>query len=143
MNSFCVPALGGQIYAMPGMSTQLHLMANQTGSFTGMSANISGKGFSGMIFTAKASNEHDFDAWVQSVRLSPRYLTSAAYDTLAKPSENVAPGFYANTADGLYDTIVMKYMSPMQSAPGSNGNATMGMNMPGMQAMNMQNMEMQ
>ena len=28
MNSFLVPALGGQIYAMTGMTTKLHLLAD-------------------------------------------------------------------------------------------------------------------
>ena len=38
MNSFWIPNLGGQIYAMPGMSTQLHLMSDKTGSFYGSPA---------------------------------------------------------------------------------------------------------
>ena len=55
MNSFWIPQLGGQIYAMPGMSTKLHLIANEAGSYRGSSSNISGNGFAGMIFTAKKS----------------------------------------------------------------------------------------
>ena len=66
MNSFWIPQLGGQIYAMPAMRSKLHLIANEIGSFRGVSANISGKGFAGMTFTAKSSSEEDFDAWVQS-----------------------------------------------------------------------------
>jgi cytochrome o ubiquinol oxidase subunit 2 len=60
MNSFWIPQLGSQIYAMPGMSTQLHLMAGKAGSYNGKSANISGKGFAGMTFTAKAASNDDF-----------------------------------------------------------------------------------
>ena len=33
MNSFWIPQLGGQVYAMAGMNTQLHLMADKTGDF--------------------------------------------------------------------------------------------------------------
>src|SRR5476649_775967 len=33
MNSFWIPQLGGQIYAMPGMSTELHLMADGVGKY--------------------------------------------------------------------------------------------------------------
>ena len=51
MNSFWIPELGGQIYAMTGMSTELNLIANQTGTFTGRSANYSGEGFARMSFT--------------------------------------------------------------------------------------------
>lgn len=33
MNSFFIPQLGGQIYAMAGMQTQLHLIANEPGTY--------------------------------------------------------------------------------------------------------------
>ena len=68
MNSFWIPQLGGQIYAMPAMKTELFLIANEVGSYRGSSANISGKGFAGMSFTAKASTEEEFNAWVQNAR---------------------------------------------------------------------------
>ena len=42
MNSFWVPSLGGQIMVMPGMQTQLNLMASRVGDYQGASANISG-----------------------------------------------------------------------------------------------------
>ena len=48
MNSFWVPQLGGQIMVMPGMQTQLNLMATGLGSFNGFSANISGDGHIGL-----------------------------------------------------------------------------------------------
>lgn len=50
MNSFFIPQLGSQIYAMAGMQTKLHLIANETGTFRGISANYSGHGFSKMNF---------------------------------------------------------------------------------------------
>lgn len=68
MNSFWIPELGGQIYAMAGMRTKLHLIANHIGSYRGVSANISGEGFAGMTFAAKASTQEEFDAWIQEVR---------------------------------------------------------------------------
>ncbi|RSY00106.1 ubiquinol oxidase subunit II, partial [Sphingomonas koreensis] len=46
MNSFYVPALAGQIYAMPGMESKLHAVLNRTGAFQGFSAQYSGAGFS-------------------------------------------------------------------------------------------------
>ncbi|MEP6720373.1 MAG: ubiquinol oxidase subunit II, partial [Variovorax sp.] len=39
MNSFFIPALAGQIYAMPGMETKLHAVINKPGEFEGFSAN--------------------------------------------------------------------------------------------------------
>src|SRR3546814_16285193 len=50
MNSFYIPALAGQIYAMPGMETMLHAVINRPGVYDGFSANYSGAGFSGMRF---------------------------------------------------------------------------------------------
>lgn len=54
MNGFFIPALGSQIYAMPGMQTRLHLIAGETGTFNGISSSYSGRGFSGMKFKATA-----------------------------------------------------------------------------------------
>lgn len=113
MNSFWVPQLGGQIYTMSGMSTQLHLMASRTGDYQGSSANISGEGFAGMKFTVHATSENDFNNWVHLSTASPHQLTLDSYADLTKPSSNVAPTSYSFPAayDRLYDTVVMKYMS--------------------------------
>lgn len=116
MNSFWVPSLGGQIYTMSGMSTQLHLMANATGDYHGSSANISGAGFAGMTFTARASSQTSYDAWIQSAKKSPKSLGINEYNTLASPSKNNPVTLYALKQNDLYDTIVMKYMIP--SMPG-------------------------
>lgn len=45
MTSFFIPALGGQIYAMAGMQTKLHLIANEIGQYRGIAANYNGRGF--------------------------------------------------------------------------------------------------
>ncbi|MDB5164472.1 MAG: Ubiquinol oxidase subunit 2 [Candidatus Saccharibacteria bacterium] len=115
MNSFWIPQLGGQIYAMAGMSTQLHLMADKTGNFTGSSANLSGKGFSDMRFVATASTQNDFDNWVQQVKRSPNQLTSDTYETLAQPRKGYPATYYASAQPSLYDDIIMKYMMPGMS----------------------------
>ncbi|MCE1718389.1 cytochrome o ubiquinol oxidase subunit II, partial [Enterobacter hormaechei] len=75
MNSFFIPQLGGQIYAMAGMQTKLHLIANSAGKYDGFSASYSGHGFSGMKFTATATDDRaGFEAWVQKVKASPKTL---------------------------------------------------------------------
>lgn len=112
MNSFWVPALGGQIYAMPGMDTQLHEMTNKAGDYFGSPANIAGKGFSRMNFTVRAAPTEKFNAWVKSAKSAPQSLTAETYKSLAKPSENVPVNYYASVTDGLYDDIIMKYMMP-------------------------------
>lgn len=112
MNSFWIPELGGQIYAMPAMRTKLHLLANQTGTFRGMSSNISGTGFAGMTFSAVSTSDQDFANWVNEVRMSPNMLTQAEYERLLVPSEYVPVIYYARVDDDLFDSIIMKYMHP-------------------------------
>jgi cytochrome o ubiquinol oxidase subunit 2 len=111
MNSFWIPQLGGQMYAMAGMTTHLNLMADQTGNFRGSSANISGRGFSGMNFVAHASSDSDFKIWVNQVKQSQNQLNSTSYARLSKPSIGGSNAYtYGDT--GLYDTVLLKYMSP-------------------------------
>ena len=135
MNSFWIPQLGGQIYAMPGMSTQLHLMANQTGSFNGVSANISGSGFAGMNFIARSSSEQSFQSWVHSVQHSHGVLNMAAYNKLARPSTDNPAAYYSSSQGNLYGTILMKYDGPgtAMSPTGTGGYQPTMSGMQGMQ----------
>lgn len=112
MNSFWIPQLGGQVYAMAGMETKLHLEASEPGRYQGSSANISGEGFSGMKFTAEAVAQNEFDNWVESAKKLPNALTKSAYDELAKPSRDNPVALYASSERSLYDTVIMKYMMP-------------------------------
>lgn len=112
MNAFWIPSLGGQMYAMSGMSTELNLMADEAGTYEGSSTNISGKGFAGMRFKAVASPESDFDQWLDAVKKSPDHLDYEEYSQLSKPSENNPAAYYARTDKELYNKIVMKYMGP-------------------------------
>jgi cytochrome o ubiquinol oxidase subunit 2 len=116
MNSFWIPQLGGQIYAMAGMTTHLSLMASTPGDYRGSSANLSGAGFAGMKFTAKAATTSEFDSWVQQVQTSRNSLIAETYDELAKPSSNNPTADYAFVEPGIYDRVVMKYMMPTGSA---------------------------
>ncbi|MFW2055688.1 ubiquinol oxidase subunit II [Acinetobacter haemolyticus] len=68
MNSFFIPQLGGQIYAMAGMQTHLHLLADEPGVFRGISANYSGYGFSQMRFKAHSVTDAEFAQWVEAVK---------------------------------------------------------------------------
>lgn len=112
MNSFIIPQLGGQIYAMAGMTTQLHLIADEEGVYDGRGYVINGNGFNGMHFKSHVTSQEEFDTWVQSVKSSPNNLTTDTYKQLVKPTEYVPPKFYGAVADNLFDNIVMKYMMP-------------------------------
>jgi cytochrome o ubiquinol oxidase subunit II len=108
MNSFFVPALAGQIYAMPGMQTQLHAVINRTGDFEGFSANYSGAGFSDMRFKFHGMSEADFERWVQAAKASDQALDRDTYLHLAQPSENDPVRRFANVDTGLYQGIVAR-----------------------------------
>jgi cytochrome o ubiquinol oxidase subunit 2 len=106
MNSFFVPQLGGQIYAMSGMVTRLHVLADQTGTYRGISANFSGDGFSDMHFDVDAVPSQQFAAWVTEARNDGPALDAQAYAELAKPSQAVAPFTYRSIAPGVFGGIV-------------------------------------
>ncbi|HLH10749.1 MAG TPA: ubiquinol oxidase subunit II [Methylovirgula sp.] len=108
MDAFFIPRLGSQIYTMPGMETKLSLLADNPGTYEGISANYSGDGFSDMKFAARAMSAADFAKWVETVRRSPRELTMAAYRQLAKPSEDVPVGYYGDIASNLYHDVLNK-----------------------------------
>ena len=106
MNSFFIPALAGQIYAMPGMETKLSAVINKPGEFDGFSANYSGHGFNGMRFKFHGMATADFDKWVESNKTSGKQLTRADYLVLEKPSEREPVQRYASVDASLYKAIV-------------------------------------
>lgn len=114
MNSLLIPQLAGQIYAMAGMQTKLHMIAKAPGDYLGLSANFSGEGFSDMKFTVRASTQESFNQWVRSVKESPLKLTPDEYSKLVKPSVNSPIVYYASANQSLFNTVVMKAMTPMK-----------------------------
>jgi len=106
MNSFFVPQLGSQIYAMGGMTTHLNLLSDKPGEYPGFSANYSGAGFSEMRFIAKAVPAGDFDSWVAKARGTGPALDDAGYAALAKPSKAVPPATYRSVDPKLFERIV-------------------------------------
>jgi cytochrome o ubiquinol oxidase subunit 2 len=112
MNSFYIPALAGQIYAMPGMETKLHAVINSPGEYRGFSANYSGDGFSGMKFAFHGLNGADFDAWIAGARAGGRLLDRVSYVDLARPSEHVQPISYGAVDPLLWNAIVGRCVEP-------------------------------
>lgn len=115
MNSFFIPQLGGQIYAMAGMQTKLHLIANEAGEYKGISGGYSGAGFSGMKFKAIATQDQaGFDAWVAKVKASSKALsTMDEFNALAKKSENHPVEYFASADPKLFVNIINKFMGGM------------------------------
>ncbi|VVN22564.1 Cytochrome bo(3) ubiquinol oxidase subunit 2 [Pseudomonas fluorescens] len=117
MNSFFIPGLGGQIYAMAGMQTKLHLIANRDAEMEGISANYSGAGFTGMKFKAISTSQENFDAWVSEVKKAPKQLETAEYEALTKPSQNNPVELYSSVTPNLFQIIVDKYEGMKPGTP--------------------------
>ena len=156
MQSFMIPALGGQIYAMPGMVTQLNLAAGHTGDFEGMNTQYNGDGFHAQHFQAVAMTPQDFSRWVKDAQQHGVALDAANYKILGESStpEQVRAHFgnlsmpkdvtfFNNAAPDFFMNIVMRYHGhnavPPAQQPGSTvydakvaGNAVPDAKMAGM-----------
>jgi cytochrome o ubiquinol oxidase subunit II len=120
MNSFFVPQLGSQIYAMGGMTTHLTLLADSPGEYPGISANFSGDGFADMRFIVKAVPADDFAGWVTQAHGSGTTLDDSGYAALAKPSKAVPPATYRSVTPSLFEHIVDDTASGHGSRPGAS-----------------------
>jgi cytochrome o ubiquinol oxidase subunit II len=112
MNVFFVPRLAGQIYTMNGMATQLNLLADQTGTFPGLSAQFSGDGFAGMSFDTVVATPDRFAAFVKRARASPGKLDATAYRLLSQQSHDRRMQIFGSVSDGLFDDIVSLRLPP-------------------------------
>ena len=117
MNSFWVPALAGQVYAMSGMTTKLHIMADSTGTYNGSSANISGHGYADMRFKVYSMNEADFKAWAQKAANSSNMLRTDEYTKLVTAQEHKPETTFMLMAPTLFDDVIMKYMHSENTHP--------------------------
>lgn len=134
MNSFFIPQLGGQIYAMAGMQTQLHLIANEAGTYKGISANYSGRGFSGMKFNAIATpTRADFDTWVAKVKQAPNQLaTMDEFKSLAADSIDNPVEYFSTVQPNLFKNIIGQYSHDMNMPAGQTMPMPGGTDMKGM-----------
>ena len=111
MNALFIPRLGSMVYAMSGMQTRLHLIADEPGVFDGRSAAYSGAGFSDMHFKTIATSRADFDAWITRARASGNVLDEQAYRALEQPSSKDPVTIYANVSPRLFQGVVDQYMA--------------------------------
>jgi cytochrome o ubiquinol oxidase subunit 2 len=105
MNSFFVPQLGSQIYAMPGMTTQLNLLAEHPGRYEGISAQFSGDGFSDMRFSLIAVPTAEFEAWISSVQQAGGTLDPVSFSVLSKPARAQGVVTFGAVSKNLFDLV--------------------------------------
>lgn len=130
MQSFMVPSLAGQLYAMPGMVTHLNFVADKTGSALGRNMQYSGNGFAAEQFRVRILNSGQYRNWLASAAHNPVRLDEALYDRLAKPGslaearamiagkskrEGASPMQLDNPK--LFSTVVARYHTGAPIAP--------------------------
>jgi cytochrome o ubiquinol oxidase subunit 2 len=122
MNVFFVPRIGGEIYAMNGMATQLNLLARNIGRFPGLSAQFSGDGFSDMGFNTDVVSENGFRDFVTDASASAKRLDEAEYISLSHPSRSTDVMLFGKVTDNIFDDIVTRRLPP-GSGPGPTAQA--------------------
>ena len=113
MNSFFVPRLGSQIYAMAGMETQVNLMADRPGTFRGISAHYSGEGFANMSFKVNALPPADFARWAAGTRAAGPVLDGRSYLQLARVEGNVPPFTFRAVPPRFFEAAVRQAGAPV------------------------------
>ena len=108
MNSFFIPRLGSQVYAMAGMETQLHLIADEPGSYDGISANYSGAGFSDMRFKVIAMSPSAFTRWLADTKEAPA-LDLMEYDALARPGSVRGVMHFGGVSENLFMHVLHQF----------------------------------
>jgi cytochrome o ubiquinol oxidase subunit 2 len=102
MQSLLIPRLAGQIYAMPGMRTQLNLAADLPGQYLGANVQYNGPGFARQQFVVTAMAPADYRRWVTGVRAGNHPLDQTAIARLSEPSTLPQPIAFSNVPDGVF-----------------------------------------
>lgn len=110
MSAFFIPQLGSQIYAMAGMRTRLHLLANQPGEYEGLNTQYNGAGFSDMRFDVHVVEPEQMQQWFDHIKKSSLPLTEDVYNQLLNPSINNKPTFFSSVPTDLFNNVMMLYM---------------------------------
>ena len=130
MQSFMIPALAGQIYAMPAMTTQLNLLATEPGIMEGENTQYNGDGFVEQKFQTLALPPPEFDAWVEKVKQNGIPLDQKTYEILARrtsrseaqkqlgtPSMPEKALYFTLTDPNSFNYIIMRYFQGTAVGP--------------------------
>jgi cytochrome o ubiquinol oxidase subunit 2 len=112
MQSLLIPQLAGQIYAMPGMTTQLNLAADRAGVYRGENTQFNGQGFQNEKFDVVALPPDAYEHWLAQVGASAPPLDAVAYAQLFQRSSPPRPLFYTSAPSGLFQHILGQVQRP-------------------------------
>ena len=130
MQSFMIQALAGQIYAMPGMTTQLNLLATEPGTMEGENTQYNGDGFVEQKFMTLAKPVEEFESWVENVRQNSIPLDEETYRVLARRTSRsqvqedlgteqmpAKALYFTITDDQTFSKILMRYFTGEDMTP--------------------------
>ncbi|GGC47219.1 COX aromatic rich motif-containing protein [Chelatococcus reniformis] len=123
MQSFIIPRLAGQIYAMAGMQTQLNLLASETGDFIGRNTQYNGLGFATQSFTTRVMSPDAFAGWAEATKAQPAALDAAGFAKLLSPSVVSEPVLYGRFTPGLFGQVMARFAPAMVQGHGQAGMA--------------------
>ncbi|MHA0318573.1 cytochrome ubiquinol oxidase subunit II [Sphingomonas melonis] len=106
MQSLMIPQLAGQVYAMAGMTTQLHIMASRPGTFRGANTQYNGDGFTHQRFDVVALPAGAYDRWLTQTRAADRPLDAATWRRLSARSVIAQPVVFSSVTPQLFDRVV-------------------------------------
>lgn len=112
MQSFFVPRLSGQIYAMAGMTTKLNLAASRPGVYWGENTQFNGDGFQNQKFQVQVLPPAEFAAWVTQAKTDSKTLDAAAYQDLSRESLLPHAETFGKVDDMLFMQIVKQRIQP-------------------------------
>ncbi len=138
MQSFFIPSLGSQIYAMAGMKTQLNLLADRTGDVEGMNTQFNGMGFQNQKFLVKAMPTADFASWVSTIKASGHSLddksfailqqkgtTEVAASKLNGAGQSLSEIHFGSVTPDFFAKVVDKYRNDPSAKPPMSGESAM------------------
>ena len=106
MQSILIPQLGGQIFAMQGMQTQLNLRADRTGKFRGANMQYNGSGFPREVFVVEAVDPAQFDQWLASADRTAPVFSRSVQAVLAERATVEVPNIYARVPAGYFASMI-------------------------------------
>lgn len=112
MQSFLLPRLAGQIFAMAGMTTQLNIAVSTPGSYWGENSQFNGRGFQKQKFQVIGVSPEDFSRWVATLRKMPSQLDDKAYQNLSRQSILAHPIMFGNVEPDLFEKIANQAITP-------------------------------
>jgi len=105
LQSFAIPRLGGQIYAMPAMATEFNLRTGAEAEMRGATMQYNGDNFSQQSFDVAVVSAEAFEAWLEDTRSAPP-LDAAALAELEQRATLPAPRLYGSVEGEVFHAVM-------------------------------------